>query len=326
LFHLGKEIGKLRHNVKYKLYASILTILVTLAATPSILALLVTILPNNHEQSMESISLHPSDISCKSYDDEEIADFTLRVGETEISFFIKNSNRHMLVTYNLHELTSTLEFLVTHTKDMFYTVILVNRVVMSTKMCKLNILAPIEIDTSKSRFSLATRGGSSQITAQYTYRWWDAVWQVTGPSHLIKYHHPDRTFYEIATWNDWSKEGSKTTHNQINEDTSRLLAIGGWAAIFAFIGNYVGGPYAAFVAAILGAAFGYYTHATLADEEDCIWWWWGIDYNDWLIENLWWLVASGPVGLGAAIGALFAMGYLRVGDWTLLDACNAGNP
>ncbi|NWF96180.1 MAG: hypothetical protein HXY34_08555, partial [Candidatus Thorarchaeota archaeon] len=158
-------------------------------------------------------------------------------------------------------------------------------------------------------------------------------YQITGPSYQVKYHHPDRDYYQIATWNDWSRNGYECSHNQIEEEKSSYLAIAGWAVFFGAIGAYLtagaGGlaaAGAALVAAVLGLVFGYVTQAVLLDEAGCIWWWWGNDYQNWLMTNLWWLVLWFQVGVGAAALAFKSIGYYRAGSYTFWDGQGLGDP
>ncbi len=156
---------------------------------------------------------------------------------------------------------------------------------------------------------------------------------MTGPSYLIKYHHPDRDYYQIPVFGDWSANGYHAIHTQVNHDLSTYMIAGGWGAIFAALGAYLGarfgGPWGAaggaLIGGILGAVFGYVTQAQIGDEAGCVWWWWGIDYNNWFWANAWWLLTN-PLGWGASIGALYAMGYLRVGTATFIGAVGIGGP
>ncbi|NWF96974.1 MAG: hypothetical protein HXY34_12605, partial [Candidatus Thorarchaeota archaeon] len=158
-------------------------------------------------------------------------------------------------------------------------------------------------------------------------------YQITGPSYQVKYHHPDRDYYQIATWNDWSRNGYECSHNQISQITSSVLSQVGWAGVFAAIGAavaYEAGPAAtaaaALVSAVLGALFGYATQAQLEDEAGCIWWWWGNDFQNWFAVNLWWLVLWFQIGVGVVAATLRSIGYFRMGDYTFIDGQGFGNP
>jgi hypothetical protein len=119
----------------------------------------------------------------------------------------------------------------------------------------------------------------------------------------------------------------------MNSYTSGILIPGGMAAIFDAIGAYLtatmgpsGVAAGAFIGAVLGTAVGFLVPSILGDEAGCIWWWWGIYYSNWLMANLWWLVVTGSFGLGAAIGALLRVGYLKIGSGILLDPMGIGGP
>jgi hypothetical protein len=169
-----------------------------------------------------------------------------------------------------------------------------------------------------------------------THYWWDSVYFVDGIN--IKYPHPDRDYYLISPYSDWTKAGTKLYHNQINHDTSQISGIT-LVAICAIAGAVIGfkiaPPYGALIGAVAGAIMGAVTAGymvVIRDEIGCIWWWTSVSFMSWLEDNSWWL---GPALLSplteyiaiAAIEATFILdGYLRIGDTTIYDAVGAGSP
>lgn len=279
-----------------------------------------------------------SNASSESIADKDVPDICITIGKIELSIHMKVPNHNTIIIFESDNTKSIVEYIVEPSNDKFHTSIILDGVLIFQNDLDKNILAPVlrnELDetTPIETSTLATEKIQQPLTADYTYKWWDGVRQVTGPSYLIKYTHPDRDYYQIATWNDWSRAGSQTTHNQMNSYTSGILIPGGMAAIFAAIGAFLtaemgpaGVAAGAFIGAVLGTAVGFAIPAILGDEAGCIWWWWGIYYSDWLMANLWWLVITGPFGLGAAIGALLKVGYLKIGTGILLDPMGIGGP
>ena len=256
---------------------------------------------------------------------DDIPDIYVMIGEISLSIFMIVPNHHTVIVFESSDTVSVVEYKTELSNNKYQTTIILDGTLISEFDSDKNILAPVEKSelesSSPNRInSLAARNIQNPLTASYSYKWWDGVYQVTKPLYLIKYIHPDRDYYEIAPWNDWSIAGIQTTHNQINSYTSGILIPGGMAAIFAAIGAFLtaemgpGGVAAgAFIGAILGTVVGYLVPAILGDEAGCIWFWWGNYYNSWFMANLWWLIATGPFGLGAAIGALLKVGYLKIG-------------
>ncbi|MFO7836088.1 MAG: hypothetical protein R6V83_05495 [Candidatus Thorarchaeota archaeon] len=264
-----------------------------------------------------------------------IKESTADVGEmvfsnSDVSLYLRilKAGQHIKLTYLSEAGGSQLEFRTMQIMNGYRTMIIVNGQKMADRMFPHNILAPIDDgDTNESsRFTTAGLEIDGDIAASYTYRYWDGIKQVTGPSYLIKYHHPDRATYGIGTWQTVTLIGNNIDHNQMSEALSDVAASGGWTIIFATIGAAIGGTHGAFVGALLGVLFGYATSAILKDENGCIWWWWGQDYGEWLLSNIGWLSASGPLGMAQAATQFWLNGYLRVGSATLYDGIGAGNP
>lgn len=257
---------------------------------------------------------------------QETSDSVMKIGDVTLTISILDPGRHLLMVYEIDDQKSTLEFIVSvEETGKYQTSIFIDGKLRSLQTLDSNILEPITIDSPNKISQPASVEGFSSITSSYTYSWWDGIKQITGPSYLIKYHHPDRTYYQIGKWQDWGINGYRASHNQISQSVSSYLIAGGWAAIFGVIGAHFGGPAGALFAGVLGALFGFVTAATLGDEEGCIWWWLSLEFTNWFIANAWWLVWN-PLGWGATIGAFLAMGYLRVGDYTFIDARGIGNP
>ena len=260
---------------------------------------------------------------------------TTDVGElifsnSEVSLYLQilNTSQHIKLTYIAEAGKNELEFRTSQIADGYRTRIIVNGYKIADKWSSYNILAPIEIDNTNkgSSFTTAALEINESFSSSYTYRYWDGIKQVTGPSYLIKYHHPHRATYGIGTWQTIGLQGNNIDHNQMDTALSDVVAAGGWAVVFGTIGAAIGGAYGAFIGGILGVLFGYATSVILKDEAGCIWWWWGQDYGEWLLANIVWLSIMGPLGVSIAATELLTNGYLRVGSTTLCDGIGAGNP
>lgn len=253
----------------------------------------------------------------------------LEIGEITLTVCVVELGRHVLMIFEDDKQKSVLEYIVAKEDKGYDTSIFLNGRLLHQRTFDNNILEPVSIADSDGVKQTASEEGSSRLSPKYTYKWWDGVKQVTGPDWQIKYHHPARDYYQIAPWNDWSKEGWNIIHIQVNHDQSDFLATAGWAAIFAAAAAAVTGGYGAIGAAFLGSLlsdyFGALTGLLLKDEEGCIWFWWSIEFVEWFNANAWWLVTN-PLGWGATIGALFAIGYLRISSRTLVDAYGFGSP
>ena len=165
--------------------------------------------------------------------------------------------------------------------------------------------------------------------------YWDGIQFVDGI--YIKYPHPDRDYYEISPYSDWSKKGDELYHTQFNHDKS--LAIGGslavvGAAMGAAIGAIIGGTYGAVIGTVTGAFLGFvltwYAGVVFLDEYSCIWWWISTLFMDWLIVNqvvLGIMCIINPSGAQTTIAEAFVdNGYLRVGAVTFADHIGVGDP
>jgi len=238
-------------------------------------------------------------------------------------------HRHLRMTYVSERGVSTLEYKVDSLEAGYLTTITLDNQVLSRRILPQNIIAPVsgnDADNRESYFTMASTRDESGITASYTYDDWDGITQVTGPSYLIKYHHPDRATYGIGVWQTITLSGDEVYHNQMSTDLSILVAYGGWVLVFGVIGAAIGGAHGAFVAGVLGILFGFATAATLMDEKRCIWWWWGQEFGDWLLENVWSYVILGYWGQVLLTYQFLQSAYLRIGSWTFRDAINAGDP
>jgi hypothetical protein len=257
---------------------------------------------------------------------QEGVDTVIQVGDVTLTISIIDPMRHLLMVYEIDGQKSMLEFIVSVEETGKYeTSIFIDGNLRSLQTLDNNILAPISISHPDTTSQLASVQGISGLTSQYTYSWWDGVRQVTGPLYLIKYHHPDKTYYQIAKWQTVVLTGYRTTHTQFSDSVSASLIIGGWPVIFGTIGAAFGGAAGALFGGVLGALFGFITSATLPDEDSCIWSWLGLDFSNWFVANAWWLVWN-PLGWGATMGAFLKIGYLRVGSYTFWDAPAIGNP
>ena len=180
------------------------------------------------ERSNEFIGLSP-ELAASSQGE---TDTVMIIGDTTLTVSILDPGRHLLMKYETDGVTSTLEFIVSIEENGKYqTSILLDAIQFSIQILDSNILEPILPDSPSKISQPASVGGFSGITAQYTYRWWDGVKQVTGPSYLVKYHHPDRTYYQIGKWQDVSIIGYHASHNQFSNTVSAYLIAGGWAVI-----------------------------------------------------------------------------------------------
>ncbi|MHA1135272.1 MAG: hypothetical protein ACTSSE_02180 [Candidatus Thorarchaeota archaeon] len=168
---------------------------------------------------------------------------------------------------------------------------------------------------------IASVEGFSGITSSFTYSWWDGIKQVTGTSYLIKYHHPDRTYYQIGKFQTVAITGYNAIHTQLSQSVSAGLIIAGWPVLLGVIGTAFGGV----AGALLGVLFAFISGEIAADEEGCIWYWFGSQFANWFAANAWWL-ATNPFGWGATIGAFLQIGYLKVGTVLLQDGPGLGSP
>jgi len=242
---------------------------------------------------------------------QEKSDLVMQIGKLTLTMCIIEPHGHLLVVYEMARQRATLEFMVEEKEEGYDTTIFLNGELVHQDILDGNLLEPISLASPLEVKQTASEKDMSPLSPQYTYRWWDGVKQVTGPSWQIKYHHPARDYYQIAPWEDWSKRGYQTFHNQINDWQSGVLSTAGWAgvaaAIGALIGEMWGGPAGAAGGAFIGAIIGVYLEAftghVLLDEDGCIWWWWGIEFNDWFWANWWWL-ATNPFGWGATMGGV----------------------
>lgn len=315
--------------LKIKLGAMLLALLISTTTVAGIvMASNYNSSPLEEDHKINALSPELSDFY------QEESNSIMKIGDLTLTICIVESGRHLLVVYEMGDQKSTLEFIVQcEETGKYQTSIFIDGKLLSLQTLDSNILEPISIPSPNKISQSTSVEGFSSLSPQYTYIWWDGVKQVTGPSYLIKYHHPDRTYYQIATFADWSRNGYRASHNQMRQDLSGVLAVGGWAAIWGAIGAALGavhaGPVGAAAGALLGALFGYLfglgTSAVILDEEGCIWWWFGLEFFNWFIANAWWLVWN-PLGWGATIGAFLASGYLRVGSWPFWDARGIGNP
>lgn len=271
----------------------------------------------------------------------ELSDFSqegsnsvMKFGNLTLTVRIVEPEKHMLMTYEMNSQKSTLEFIVSSEESGRYqTSIFIDGQLLSLQVLDSNILAPISIPSPVRSSQPASIEGYSSPSPQYTYAWWNGVKQVTGPSYLIKYHHPDRTYYQIPTFANWGIVGNRANHNQLNHDLSQIAAAGGWslvcsiigAALGAMVGGVFGAAAGVLIGGVLGSLIGYFSGAILLDEQGCIFWWFGIAFFNWFKANAWWLVSS-PFGWGATIAQFSLTGYLRVGSWTAWDAPGLGNP
>ena len=270
-----------------------------------------------------------------SQDDTDLQEIVLQIGNVTLTFNVKEPARRTLITFEGEDTKVTEEIVVTPGPDGYTTSIYIDGRLIGTRVRDLNILEPIKLTTASFN-ALSTNIQSPSFRASYTYKWWDSLRFVTGPSYLIKYPHPDRDYYSIATFNDWSGTGTKLIHNQISSGYSAFLTGVGWVGIFTAVATYIGlqtkNPYYITIAAVIGAVFGFYfgyaTQAILGDEEGCIWWWESRAYVDWLAANGWWIWFFSIIGgANAFVWAAFVLyGYLRIGSVTFYDAVYAGSP
>ena len=182
--------------------------------------------------------------------------------------------------------------------------------------------------------ALLTLTALMPVVKAATYSW-DGIRFVEG--QYIHYPHPDRDYYGISPFSEWSKKGYKLYHKQFDQAKSitiaaSLPAIG--AAAGAVLGVMIGGLYGA----VIGGATGVVLVIILTwvplefflDEWNCIWWWISITFMDWLTANAWWLglkCLTNPSGAqNDILYAFLSYGYLRVGSVTFYDAVGAGNP
>ena len=267
--------------------------------------------------------------------DTDLQEIVLQIGNITLTINVKEPARRTLITFEAENTTITEEIVVTPSSNGYTTSIYLDGRLIGTRVRDLNILEPIKLTTASFN-ALSSNAKSPSFRASYTYKDWDSIRYVTGPSYQIKYPHPDRDWYSIATFNDWSRTGTKLIHSQFNEYYSGFLAGVGWAGIFAAVGAYMGlqskNAYYVVIGAVIGVVlgfyFGYATQAILADEEGCIWWWSSRAYNDWLAANGWWIWFFNIMGsANAFVWAAFALyGYLRIGSHTFYDAVYAGSP
>jgi hypothetical protein len=306
---------------KLKIGALLLTLLIL---TPTVAG--IVMVTNSNSGSLEAdnkiIALSPE----LSDANQEASNFVIKIGDVNLAISIVDPGRHLFMVFETNSEKATLETKVSVDENGKYqTSILLNGKLCSYQTLDSNILEPISIAPPNKISQPASVEGISGLTPQYTYSWWDGVKQVTGPSYLIAYHHPDRTYYQIATFRDWGIVGNKANHNQINHNLSQILAAGGWMVIFGAIGAAIGGAGGALLGSVFGYLFGYATQGIILDEEGCIFWWCGIAFFEWFNANAWWLVWN-PFGWGATIAQFLSIGYLRIGSQTLWDAPAIGNP
>ncbi|MBN2230277.1 MAG: hypothetical protein JW779_11875 [Candidatus Thorarchaeota archaeon] len=265
---------------------------------------------------------------------EDSQSYSFKIGCLTVTLAILETERHLYIIFDNRQERSYLEFLVEPVKDGWRTTIRIDGLLLIETIYSTNIIASLRFLESTEQYTLSDVPRGNPITASYSFRWWDGIYMVTGPSYLIKYHHPDRDYYQIATWMDWSRTGNEVVHNQINSITSGYIIPGGWAALFAAVAAYLAYPagagaqaVAALFAGLFGAIFGYVTAAQLGDETGCIWWWWGRDFDAWFWANWWWIVPLGPQWFIAIVEVqLNQIGYFRVGDYTFVDPQRFGNP
>lgn len=164
-----------------------------------------------------------------------------------------------------------------------------------------------------------------------TYRW-DGVWFVH--DIYVKYPHPDRDYYEISPYSEWSIKGGKLYHKQIDYATSKALTLTApvIGAVFgAIIGAQIGHPViGGVVGTVLGVVLTWVADVYFLDECGCIWWWISVSFVDWLSANaadLLLLYLRDPSLAQAQIMyAFLGCGYLRAGSVTFYDAIHRREP
>jgi hypothetical protein len=326
-------VGKIElRNRITKIYASLLTVIVV-AGTFAMMTLAVPVeSPDNTLSFCSSTTVVTSGV----VQHNATTSISLVIGNMSISFRVVEPSRHTIITYKCAGISSRLEVIANPVGNKYDTFELLNNVVVSEKLLDMNILAPLQTSELNNQNSLSSVRDNSGITAEstYTYKWWDGIKQVVGPSYLIKYPHADRDTYQIAPWTTWSIKGNNVYHNQLCQLDSESICTLGWAGIFGFIAGaaaeLVGGPIpagaAGLLGAVLGALFGFITQAVLEDEENCLWYWWGAEFADWFAANALTMVLLGPIGVSLTAAALAQTGYLRIGDHTFTDPHYYGAP
>ncbi|MBN2230872.1 MAG: hypothetical protein JW779_14890 [Candidatus Thorarchaeota archaeon] len=308
----------------------------------SLITILALMLPFFAEAVSISIATQPDNGTSRSIilngtptDDTNSQETILQIGDITLTIDVKETARRILITFKGEDTTTTEEIIVTPSSNGYVTSIYIDGKLLGTSIKDVNILEPVQL-TTVSFNTESSESNSQSFHASYTYKWWDSIRYVTGPTYQIKYPHPDRDYYSIAPWNDWERTGSKLFHTQYNDAYSGFIAGVGWAGLFAAFGAYIGlrtkNTYAVVIGAVLGAVFGLYlqivAEAVLLDEEGCLWWWSSRAMDNWLAANGWWIWFFSITGnANAFVWAAFVLyGYLRIGDTTFYDAVNAGSP
>jgi len=178
------------------------------------------------------------------------------------------------------------------------------------------------------------------VQATLTRYVWDNVHFMEGrdDQHDIKYPHPDRDYYDISCFNDWSIAGTDLYHNQLEYAKSSVV-VAGAIGFFTLVGAWVaakagGGTLAIVVGGAVGLALGllmtFVANKLLLDEGGCIWWWMSKSFVDWIVANkdmLYAFINNNPIGAGILITQVFnSCGYCRVGAIALFDAIGVGSP
>jgi len=164
--------------------------------------------------------------------------------------------------------------------------------------------------------------------------WWDSIYFFEDDT---PYPHPDQEYYDFSRYDDWSIEGTRLYHCQLDLAKSGLvvgLSIGLLALVGIWVGAKIGGTVGAVVGGGVGLALGILitvvANDLLLDERGCIWWWISEDFLDWVelyADTLYYLIINDPITATILITTVFSnCGYFRAGLITLFDPIGIGNP
>lgn len=181
-----------------------------------------------------------------------------------------------------------------------------------------NPLEPRNIAGS-AQAEAASQAASNSLTVtpaaaigSWDYRWDGNILYLSART-TGKYGHPA---YMGASqiYSEYYYTGDKLIHYHIAQRDSQILARAAPVVLFAALGARIGGPAGAVIGGLLGLVGQFYMVDGILDEQGCLWFWYA---KNWGFVFLWF---NPPTFF------TYTTQYFRMSQWTIWDACGAGNP
>lgn len=175
-------------------------------------------------------------------------------------------------------------------------------------------------------------GGGTGTTSSSspTIFWWYSTEFEKG--YPVVYPHPDYSYYQIYTENDWGRVAGGMWNEQIGSNIAGPLRDGGDTAIGGAIGAIMGAAIGGAIGAAIGAAVGAIIGTVLAivanfvafDGSGSVWFWFNSSVWNSLFNIPWYVYLLSYAGIAAWIWD--HVSYFRVGNYTFNNSGGYSNP